>query len=135
MYNNIAQGKTPEAEKLKDFYDEYLAVMDLTAEFYIQTIDRVFVRHCLPEGTMMHRDKKVDPSAITRVALMTVEGENDDITGHGQTEASHGLCPNIPQERKLHYTQAGVGHYGVFSGSRFKSQIAPRVTEFLAGLK
>jgi poly(3-hydroxybutyrate) depolymerase len=120
------------AGKHREFYDEYLAVMDLTAEFYLQTVETVFVRHALPKGEMMHRGCKVDPSAIRRVALMTVEGENDDISGLGQTEAAHRLCTNIPDNMRLHYMQPSVGHYGVFNGSRFRSEIAPRMLAFIA---
>ncbi|RVC39895.1 polyhydroxyalkanoate depolymerase, partial [Mesorhizobium sp. M4B.F.Ca.ET.088.02.2.1] len=110
------------AEKHRDFYDEYLAVMDLTAEFYLQTVDTVFVRHALPKGEMMHRGEAVDTSAIRNVALFTVEGENDDISGLGQTQAAHDLCVNIPADRQAHYMQPAVGHYGVFNGSRFRSE-------------
>ena len=107
------------AEKHRDFYDEYLAVMDLTAEFYLQTVETVFVRHALPKGEMMHRGEKVDPAAIRNIALFTVEGENDDISGVGQTEAAHDLCVNIPRDMRAHYLQPAVGHYGVFNGSRY----------------
>ena len=118
-------------DKHREFYDEYLAVMDLTAEYYLQTVDVVFVKHALPKGEMTHRGKPVDPSQIRRVALMTVEGENDDISGLGQTEATHALCPNIPDHRRVHYVQKGVGHYGVFNGSRFRSEIVPRISDFM----
>jgi poly(3-hydroxybutyrate) depolymerase len=91
----------------------------------------VFIRHALPKGEMTSRGRKIDPSLITRVALMTVEGENDDISGVGQTEAAHKLCVNIPAEMKVHYLQPGVGHYGVFNGSRFRSEIAPRISDFM----
>jgi poly(3-hydroxybutyrate) depolymerase len=119
------------AEKHRDFYDEYLAVMDLTAEFYLQTVDTVFIRHALPKGEMMHRGEPVDPSAIRNVALMTVEGENDDISGLGQTKAAQDLCVNIPDENRVHYMQPSVGHYGVFNGSRFRSEIQPRIIDFI----
>jgi poly(3-hydroxybutyrate) depolymerase len=119
------------AEKHRDFYDEYLAVMDLTAEFYLQTVDTVFVRHALPKGEMKHRGVPVDPSAIRNVALFTVEGENDDISGLGQTKAAHDLCVNIPADRHAHYMQPAVGHYGVFNGSRFRSEIVPRIVDFI----
>jgi poly(3-hydroxybutyrate) depolymerase len=120
------------AEKHRDFYDEYLAVMDLAAEFYLQTVDTVFVRHALPKGEMKHRGEAVDPSAIRNVALLTVEGENDDISGLGQTQAAHDLCVNIPADRQAHYMQPAVGHYGVFNGSRFRSEIVPRIVDFIA---
>src|SRR5450432_1830244 len=121
----------PHPGVMRDFYDEYLAVMDLTAEYYLQTVDTVFVKHALPKGEMTHRGKLVDPSKITRVALMTVEGENDDISGLGQTEATHAICSAIPDDRRVHYVQKGVGHYGVFNGSRFKSEIVPRISDFM----
>ena len=105
--------------------------MDLTAEFYLQTVDTVFIRHALPKGEMTHRGRPIDPAQIKRVALLTVEGENDDISGVGQTEAAHQLCVNIPSERRAHWLQPGVGHYGVFNGSRFRSEIAPRIADFI----
>jgi poly(3-hydroxybutyrate) depolymerase len=119
------------AVKHRDFYYEYLAVMDLTAEFYLQTVETVFIRQALPKGTMMFRKEKVDPSAIRGTALMTVEGENDDISGVGQTKAAHTLCVNIPDDRRVHYMQKAVGHYGVFNGSRFRSEIVPRIVDFI----
>ncbi|WP_183734658.1 polyhydroxyalkanoate depolymerase [Rhizobium sp. BK275] len=119
-----------EPEKHRDFYDEYLAVMDLTAEFYLQTVEQVFMKHALPRGELMHRGKRVDPSAIRNVALLTVEGENDDISGVGQTQAAQTICMNIPQEMRMHYLQPDVGHYGVFNGSRFRREIAPRIVSF-----
>jgi poly(3-hydroxybutyrate) depolymerase len=132
MFNHLIQGDGESAEKQREFYDEYLAVMDLTAEYYLQTIDTVFVDHLLPKGEMKHRGASVDLTAIKRVALMTVEGEKDDISGIGQTLATHELCPNIPDRLKLHYEQSGVGHYGVFNGSRFRQEIAPRIRAFHA---
>jgi poly(3-hydroxybutyrate) depolymerase len=132
MFNHLVRGDGDSAEKHREFYDEYMAVMDLTAEYYMQTIETVFVRHALPKGEMTHRGAPIDLSAIRSCALMTVEGENDDISGVGQTQAAHDLCKNIPDELKLHYLQKDVGHYGVFNGSRFRSQIAPRIAEFHA---
>jgi poly(3-hydroxybutyrate) depolymerase len=120
------------AEKHREFYDEYLAVMDLTAEFYLQTVDSVFIRHALPKGELTHRGRLVDLTKITRTALMTVEGENDDISGVGQTEAAHTLCSSIPDDMRMHYLQPDVGHYGVFNGSRFRREIAPRILSFMA---
>src|SRR5205807_4609299 len=110
---------------------EYLAVMDLSAEFYLQTVETVFVRHALPKGEMYHRDVRVDPAQIRRIALFTIEGEHDDISGVGQTEAAHRLCVNIPADRKAHWLQPAVGHYGVFNGSRFRSEIVPRISDFV----
>ena len=118
------------AEKHRDFYDEYLAVMDLTAEFYLQTVDQVFIKHALPKGELMHRGKRVDPSVIRNVALLTVEGENDDISGVGQTMAAQTICTGIPDHMRMHYLQPDVGHYGVFNGSRFRREIAPRILAF-----
>jgi len=132
MFNHLVRGDGDSAEKHREFYDEYMAVMDLTAEYYMQTIETVFVRHALPNGEMTHRRDRIDLAAIRSCALMTVEGENDDISGVGQTQAAHDLCVNIPAELKLHYLQKDVGHYGVFNGSRFRSQIAPRIAEFHA---
>ena len=119
------------ADKHRAFYDEYLAVMDLTAEFYLQTVEQVFISHALPEGRMRHRGRAVDPGAIRRVALLTIEGELDDITGMGQTQAAHRLCANLPATMQADYVQPGVGHYGVFNGSRFREAIAPRMAAFM----
>jgi poly(3-hydroxybutyrate) depolymerase len=131
MYKHLVQGDGDSAGKHREFYDEYLAVMDLTAEFYLQTIDTVFVRHALPRGRMTYRGRKIDLSSIRHVGLMTVEGEKDDISGVGQTEAAHRLCSQIPSSMRVHYVQPNVGHYGVFNGSRFTAEIAPRVQAFI----
>ena len=131
FFMHLVRDDGDSAEKHRDFYDEYLAVMDLTAEFYLQTVETVFIEHSLPKGTMKHRGEPVDPGAIKRVALMTVEGENDDITGGGQTKAAHGLCTGLPESMKLHYEQPRVGHYGVFNGSRFRQEVAPRMLNFM----
>jgi poly(3-hydroxybutyrate) depolymerase len=119
------------AEKHREFYDEYLAVMDLTAEFYLQTVESVFINHALPKGEFMHRGQRVDPTRIVNTALLTVEGENDDISGVGQTEAAHSICSSIPDNMRMHYMQPDVGHYGVFNGSRFRKEIAPRIITFM----
>ena len=131
FYNHLVDGDGDSAEKHRGFYDEYLAVMDLTAEFYLQTVDTVFVRHALPNGEMTHRGRPVRPEAIRRTALLTVEGERDDISGVGQTEAAHALCTNIPHSKKSHYLALGVGHYGVFNGSRYRKEIQPRIADFI----
>jgi poly(3-hydroxybutyrate) depolymerase len=131
LFYHLVQGDGDSAQKHREFYDEYLAVMDLAAEFYLQTVETVFVRHALPKGQMTHRGRLVDPAKIKRVALMTIEGEHDDISGVGQTEAAHRLCVNIPDSRKAHWLQPDVGHYGVFNGSRFRSEIAPRIADFV----
>ena len=119
------------ASKHREFYDEYLSVLDLSAEFYLDTIKRIFQNHELPLGTFMHRGRLVNPSTITKTALMTVEGEKDDISGIGQTQAAHDLCTNLPEDMQLDYIQPGVGHYGVFNGSRFRKEIVPRVVNFI----
>jgi len=131
LFHHLVQGDGDSAQKHREFYDEYLAVMDLAAEYYLQTVDTVFVRHALPKGEMTHRGAPVDLAEIRRVALMTVEGEHDDISGVGQTEAAHRLCVNIPADLKTHWLQPGVGHYGVFNGSRFRAEIAPRISDFV----
>ncbi|WP_275786785.1 polyhydroxyalkanoate depolymerase [Pararhizobium gei] len=130
FFDHLVRNDGDAAEKHRDFYDEYMAVMDLTAEFYLQTVDVVFMRHALPKGEMMHRDQRVDTTAIRKVALLTVEGENDDISGVGQTNAAQTICTNIPDDMRLHYMQPDVGHYGVFNGSRFRREIAPRIVAF-----
>jgi poly(3-hydroxybutyrate) depolymerase len=131
LFHHLIQGDGDSAQKHREFYDEYLAVMDLAAEYYLQTVDTVFVHHALPTGTMTHRDRRVDPSTIHRVALMTVEGEHDDISGVGQTKAAHQLLSRLPDKLKAHWLQPGVGHYGVFNGSRFRAEIAPRIADFV----
>jgi poly(3-hydroxybutyrate) depolymerase len=131
MFKHLVRGDGDSAEKHREFYDEYMAVMDLTAEYYLQTVESVFVKHELPKGEMMHRDKPVDLLAIRRCAIMAVEGEKDDISGVGQTLAALQLTPNLPTDKKTYHLQLGVGHYGVFNGSRFKSEIAPRIADFI----
>jgi poly(3-hydroxybutyrate) depolymerase len=131
LFWHLVRGDGDSATKHRDFYDEFLSVMDLTAEFYLQTVERVFIEHALPRGTFDHRGRRVDPSAITETALLTVEGEHDDISGVGQTAAAHDLCRNIPAAKKDHYLQRGVGHYGVFNGSRFRKEAAPKIAAFI----
>jgi poly(3-hydroxybutyrate) depolymerase len=131
FFEHLLEGDGDSAEKHRAFYDEYLAVMDLTAEFYLQTIDTVFVRHALPDGQMTHRGRPIDLGKIRSVPLMTIEGEKDDITGVGQCRAALNLCSSIPEAIKLHYECAGVGHYGIFNGSQFRLDIAPRITQFV----
>lgn len=131
LFHHLIKGDGDSAKAHNDFYDEYLAVMDLPAEYYLQTVKTVFQDHLLPRGVMTHRDVPVDCGAIRKTALLTVEGEKDDISGVGQTMAAHDLCPNIPQTKRGHYLQAGVGHYGVFNGRRWREEIAPRVTAFI----
>jgi poly(3-hydroxybutyrate) depolymerase len=125
------EGDGDEAEKHLEFYDEYLSVLDLTEEFYLQTVDVVFQRYLLPKGELVHRGRKVKPERITDVGLLTVEGENDDISGIGQTQAAHKLCLGLPLELKEDHVQPHVGHYGVFNGRRFREEIYPRVRDFV----
>jgi len=132
QFDHLVQGDGDSADKHRAFYAEYNAVMDLTAEYYLQTIETVFQKQALAKGEMMYRgDRPVNTAAITKTALMTVEGELDDISGIGQTVAAHDICSNLPQSMKAHYEQEGVGHYGVFNGRRFNSEIAPRISKFI----
>jgi poly(3-hydroxybutyrate) depolymerase len=128
---HLMRGDGDSADKHLEFYDEYLSVLDLTEEFYLQTVDEVFQRYLLPKGEMMHRGRRVRPETITDIGLLTVEGENDDISGIGQTQAAHGLCTGLPEALKEDYVQPGVGHYGVFNGARFRAEIYPRVRAFI----
>lgn len=132
LFHNLIKGDGDSADKHREFYDEFLAVMDLTAEYYLQTIETVFLEHKLPKGLMTHGNLRVDPSKIKHVALMTVEGEKDDISGIGQTRAAQKLCTNLAEGLREHHLQAGVGHYGVFNGSRFRAEIAPKIRNFIA---
>ncbi|WP_338663240.1 polyhydroxyalkanoate depolymerase [Pararoseomonas sp. SCSIO 73927] len=127
QFENIVAGRVEEAAAHRRFYDEYFAVMDLPAEYYLQTVQRIFQDHDLPRGELVHRGRKVRPEAIRRTALMTVEGERDDICAIGQTMAALDLCPNIPLANRHHHLQTGVGHYGVFSGRRWANEVYPRV--------
>jgi poly(3-hydroxybutyrate) depolymerase len=132
FFDHLVSGDGDSARKHREFYDEYRSVMDLTAEFYLQTVDTVFVKHALPKGEMTHRGAPVDLASIRRVGLLTVEGENDDISGIGQTLAAQELCRGIPPSMKANYLQNKVGHFGVFNGSRFRNEIVPRIREFHA---
>lgn len=127
----LVKGDCDSTYRHKKFYDEYLSVLDLTEKFYLQTIEDVFQEHKLPSGTFYHHGDLVTPGNIKHVALMTVEGELDDISGIGQTQAAHTLCHNIPKSQRFDYIQKGVGHYGVFSGSRFRQQIKPKIGDFI----
>lgn len=127
LYHNIAKGEEAKAAQTKAFYDEYFAVLDLTAEFYLETVRMVFQEHALPLGELTYEGQKVEPGAIKRTMLFTVEGEKDDICAVGQTLAAHDLCSSLRPYRKRHHMQAGVGHYGVFSGRTWQNQIYPMV--------
>jgi poly(3-hydroxybutyrate) depolymerase len=131
LFRHLVAGDCDSVEQHQRFDDEYLSVMDLTAEFYLQTVRTVFQEHALPDGRMRHRGKPIDCGRIRTTALMTVEGELDDICGLGQTEAAHDLCSNIPIDDHYHYVQPGVGHYGVFNGTRWRTEIQPRVREMI----
>jgi poly(3-hydroxybutyrate) depolymerase len=135
MYAHLAASEFAAAEKIKTFYDEYFAVLDLTAEFYIETIDRIFHGADIARGTFMFRGRKVDPSLIRRTALLTVEGGRDDICGLGQTTAAHDLCSSLRPHLKRHHLQANVGHYGVFNGKRWEREIYPVVRNFILALE
>ena len=132
MFTHLVDGDGELLASKRAFYDEYRSVMDLSAEFYLQTIDTVFQRHLLPRGLMVSRGRPVDPAAITRTAVLTVEGERDDISGIGQTRATHALTPNLDDDKHEHWEQPGVGHYGLFNGARFRNEIAPRIKAFIA---
>ena len=131
FFEHLVAGDGDSAGRHRAFYDEYLSVMDLTGEFYLQTISEVFQEHRLARGKMRHEGRTVDLGALHDTALMTVEGEHDDISGIGQTRVAHDLCVNIPAARRQDYVQQGVGHYGVFAGHRFQSEIAPRIARFI----
>ncbi len=132
FYEDLITGDGESAEKHRQFYDEYLAVMDLPADYYLETLKSVFIDHDLPKGNMMWRGQKLDFTAIKTPALMTVEGEFDDITGFGQTQAAHQVLSSLPSERRLHWLQEGVGHFGIFNGRRFRQIIAPKIKDFIA---
>lgn len=131
LFDNLVKGDCDSVKQHRDFYDEYLAVMDLPAEFYLQTVKTVFQDHAIPNRTFKHRGELIDCSAIKRTTLMTIEGERDDICGVGQTEAAHDLCTGLAEELHVHYLQPGVGHYGVFNGTRFRTEIQPRIREMI----
>jgi poly(3-hydroxybutyrate) depolymerase len=131
MFDDLAGGRHDEAERVKAFYKEYFAVLDIAAEFYLDTARVVFIDHDLARGEMQWRGRRVNPAAI-KSALLTIEAANDDMCPPGQTAAAHELCSGIPATRKLQHLQAGVGHYGVFSGTRFQEEIYPRMRSFIA---
>lgn len=132
MFKHLVVGDGESAEATKIFYDEYLAVCDMTAEFYLQTVNAVFKEYLLPRGLLTHKGKKVDLGAITDTAILCVEGERDDISGVGQTKAAMGLTPNLPDDKKLYHLAPAVGHYGIFNGSKWRGSIAPIVEQWMA---
>ena len=129
IYDHLAAGRTEEAGVIQAFYEEYLAVNDLPAEFYLETVEKVFQTYDLPRGVLTWNGRTVNPAAIRRTALMTVEGERDDICSVGQTVAAQDLCRSVRPYMKTHHVQTGVGHYGVFSGRRWNQQIYPRLRD------
>ncbi|MCP2018236.1 poly(3-hydroxybutyrate) depolymerase [Qipengyuania citrea] len=132
MFKHLTAGDEASAQATKDFYDEYRSVADMTAEFYLQTVQEVFQDHALPNGTFLHRGKRVDLGDITRTALLAIEGERDDISGLGQTKAALDLTPKLDSAKKRYYMADGAGHYGIFNGSKWRDRIAPVVEEFIA---
>jgi poly(3-hydroxybutyrate) depolymerase len=132
MFKHLVEGDGESADATKGFYEEYRSVCDMTAEFYLQTVDVVFQSHALPKGEMLHRGRRVDPGAITDVAVLAIEGERDDISGLGQTRAALTLATNLPDEKKRYLIAEGAGHYGIFNGSKWRNQVAPVVEEWMA---
>ncbi|SEJ40337.1 polyhydroxyalkanoate depolymerase, intracellular [Sphingobium sp. AP50] len=134
LYQLLADGKTVEADRIKTFYEEYFAVLDMTKEFYLETVDMVFQRTLLSKGELTVRGRTVNPGAIRKTALLTVEGEKDDVCAVGQTSAAHGLCTGLRPHLKRHHLQPGVGHYGVFSGSKWEKQVYPQVRNMILAM-
>lgn len=131
MFKHLTLGDQESADATKRFYDEYLSVCDMTAEFYLQTIEHVFQRHTLPRGQFVHRGKPIDPGAIRDTALLAIEGERDDISGIGQTKAALDLATRLPKKRKKYHLAKDVGHYGIFNGSKWRARIAPVVEQWI----
>ncbi len=132
MFKHLTVGDEASAQATKDFYDEYRAVCDMTAEFYLQTVEEVFQKHSIPKGEFRHKGELVDITKITDTALLAIEGERDDISGLGQTRAALKLTPNLPETHKRYYMAEGAGHYGIFNGSRWRTKVAPVVEEWIA---
>ena len=132
LFKHLVQGDGESADATMAFYKEYRSVCDMTAEFYLQTVDLVFQKHALPKGEMVHRGQVVDPGAITDTAILCIEGERDDISGIGQTRAALTITPNLPEAMKQYHLAADVGHYGIFNGSRWRNAIAPLVDDWIA---
>lgn len=131
MFKHLVDGDDESAEATKRFYEEYRSVCDMTAEFYLQTVREVFQRHSLPKGQFMHRGKLIDPGALKDTGLLAIEGERDDISGLGQTKAALTIATNLPDKHKKHYIAPGVGHYGIFNGSKWRTKIAPVVEAWI----
>jgi poly(3-hydroxybutyrate) depolymerase len=131
LFKHLVEGNVESADTTKKFYDEYASVMDLPADFYLQTIDRVFHRQALARGEFCWRDTRIDPGAITRTSVFSIEGENDDICAVGQTKAVHGLLTGLDRSKQRNHVQPGVGHYGVFNGRGWRTGIYPKLKEFI----
>ena len=131
MFKHLVRGDGESADVTKDFYEEYRSVCDMTAEFYLQTIDVVFQRHALPKGEYIHRGERIDPAAIVDIALLAIEGERDDISGLGQTKAALTLATALPETKKRYLMAEGVGHYGIFNGSKWRDRIAPVLEQWM----
>jgi poly(3-hydroxybutyrate) depolymerase len=132
MFKHLTAGEDASAQATKDFYDEYRSVCDMTAEFYLQTVEEVFQKHSIPKREFRHKGELVDITKITDTALLAIEGERDDISGLGQTKAALKLTPNLPEAKKRYYMAEGAGHYGIFNGSRWRTKVAPVVEEWIA---
>ncbi|MBQ0712721.1 MAG: polyhydroxyalkanoate depolymerase [Porticoccus sp.] len=131
FFKDILRGNADDADKHRDFYDEYMAVLDMDADFYLETMDRIFLDQHLPKGLMKHQGETINCSDITDIAILTLEGENDDMISLGQTEAALHLCDNLPKKLKKHYVQKGVGHYGIFNGSKYRKDVAPKIKDWI----
>jgi poly(3-hydroxybutyrate) depolymerase len=131
FFNHLVEGDGESAAMHKKFYDEYLSVADLPAEFYLQSIDVVFQRHLLPKGEMLYEGNKVDPKAINKTAMLCLEGELDDISGVGQTRAAMDLTKNLAASKKKYHMEPNVGHYGIFNGKKFKNNVVPIIVDFM----
>ena len=132
MFRHLVEGDDESADATRAFYDEYRSVCDMTAEFYLQTVDVVFQRHLLPKGELVHRGRKVDPKAIRDTAILAIEGERDDISGIGQTKAALDITSKLPAAKKHYHLAKDVGHYGIFNGRKWREQIAPVLEKWIA---
>jgi len=130
FFRDIVQGNVDDANKHRDFYDEYMAILDMDADFYLETMDRIFLDQHLPKGLMTYQGETINCSDITDVAMLALEGENDDMISLGQTEAALHLCDNLPKNMKKYYIQKGVGHYGIFNGSKYRNEVAPKIKDW-----
>jgi len=131
MFKHLIEGDEESAEATKDFYDEYRSVCDMTAEFYLQTIQEVFQKHSLPKGEFVHRGKRIDTGAIKDIAILAIEGEKDDISGLGQTKAALTISTGLPDAMKKYYMAKGAGHYGIFNGNKWRNKIAPVLEDWI----